>query len=53
MWGVCVCVHAHVCYYVRHSRATKCERLVEYLDEKEDLELREDARPGDGNLGVT
>lgn len=48
--GVCVCVCLF--YYTRYSRSTKFERLVECLDEKEILELRDDARPWDGNLEV-
>lgn len=50
MGSVCVCVCLF--YYTRYSRSTKFERLVECLDEKEILELRDDARPGDGNLEV-
>ena len=48
---MCFCVLVCVCYYTRHSRSTPFESLVEYLVEK-DLELREDAGSGDGNLKV-
>lgn len=48
---MCVFVCLCVCYYTRHSRSTPFESLVEYLVEK-DLELREDAGSGDGNLKV-
>lgn len=46
---MCVCVCMCVFYHVSHSRSTKFERMVEHLDEAGDLELREDARPGDRN----
>ena len=48
---MCFCVLVCVCYYTRHSRSTPFESLVEYLVEK-DLEFREDAGSGDGNLKV-